>query len=386
MKLFKSFSILLFALFTVPVWAASFPVTITDVAGRTVTIDQPPQYVALSTGRDFPLLEILYQKQAAKHLVAWRDDIKLDAPSMYEADLRVYPSLKNVPFIGQIKSGGFDVARFLELKPRPNVFLMDLSDIQPAKASGIIKTLGDAGIKVIAIDFRNQPVTNTLKSILTVGKALGREKQADAFVHYYRTQLNRILSTIQNLPVSERNQSVFLERAAGYSGSCCRTFGNGNMGQYISLLGAKNVALLPLHGAFTGQMSPETVIVKQPDVYIMQTAGWTNKKGQVLNGIPLGYTPNWASIQNATEQLMARPWLKALQAYQNRRVYSIYMPFYNSPYNLTAIEFFAKWIYPHAFADLHPDQTFAYMNAHFADRKVSGVFGIDNFQVMQGKH
>jgi iron complex transport system substrate-binding protein len=368
-------------------WAGTgFPLTITDVAGRSITLLHKPEYVALSTGRDFPLLEILYQKQAAKHLVAWRNDMKLDAPSMYRMDLNIYPRLKNIPFIGQIKSGGFDVERFLELKPRPNVFLMDISDIKPAEENGIIKTLSAAGIKVIAIDFRNKPVENTLKSILSVGKALGREKQAKAFVSYYRQQLHSILSTIAALPKLKRNQRVFLERAAGYSDACCHTFGNGNMGQYISLLSADNIALLPLRGAFTGQMSPETVIVQQPDVYIMQTAGWVNKKGQVLNGIPLGYAPNWPAIKMATKQLMARPWLQALKAYQDHRVYSIYMPFYNSPYNLTAIEFFAKWIYPQAFANLHPDQTFIYMNKTFADKNVTGVFGLDNFDVLKTTH
>ncbi len=387
MNVFKVASAILLMLFAFPSWAnGEFPITIKDVAGRTVTIAHKPEYVALSTGRDFPLLEILYQKQAAQHLVAWRDDMKLDAPSMYRMDLHFYPHLKDVPFIGQIKSGGFDVERFLELKPRPNVFLMDISDIKPAEENGIIQTLSAAGITVIAIDFRNKPVANTLKSILTVGKALGREKQAQAFVTYYRTQLHTILSTIAALPKAQRNQPVFLERAAGYSEACCHTFGNGNMGQYIALLHADNIALLPLRGSFTGQMSPETVIVKQPAVYIMQTAGWVNKKGQVLNGIPLGYNPNWSAIKVATQHLMARPWLRALKAYQTHRVYSIYMPFYNSPYNLTAIEFFAKWLYPQAFSSLHPDQTFIYMNKTFADKTVSGVFGLDNFDVLKTAH
>ncbi len=94
-------------------WAETFPVTITDVAGRVVTIEHKPQYVALSTGLVFPLLTLLYQGKTLDHLVAWRNDMKNNAPSMYRYYLRQFPRLASVPQIGQIKSGSFDLAKFL---------------------------------------------------------------------------------------------------------------------------------------------------------------------------------------------------------------------------------------------------------------------------------
>ncbi len=37
-------------------------------------------------------------------------------------------------------------------------------------------------------------------------------------------------------------------------------------------------------------MSPETIITASTDVYIMQSAGWIDKKtGKATHGIPLGY-------------------------------------------------------------------------------------------------
>ncbi|WP_338090346.1 hypothetical protein [Photobacterium swingsii] len=129
-------------------------------------------------------------------------------------------------------------------------------------------------------------------------------------------------------------------------------------------------------------MSPETVITAQPDVYIMQTTGWINKDGQPTHGIPLGYQPNEKAIQKATQGLMDRSWLKALTAYQNNHVYSIYMPFYNSPYNLVAMEYFAKWLHPEVFTALDPEKTFEEMNQKFGDRHVSGLFGQNNAEAM----
>ena len=354
-----------------------FPVTITDVAGRTVTIEHKPKYIALSTGLVFPLLTILYQDNAVKHLVAWRNDLKTNAPSMYRYYLTQFPDLKKVPLIGKIKEGGFDLAKFLDLRPRPSVFLMDISDIRPAESEGMIRILKKDGITVIAVDFRHSPIKDTLKTVMTVAKALGRVKQGEAFVHYYQQHLALLLNKINRLD-KNNHPSVFIERDAGYSLGEYRTFGNGNMGDFLKLLQARNAALPLLHGLFTASVSPENIILANPNLYIMQTAGWVDKKGNVLNGIPLGYNANVSDIKEANEKIMERQWFPALSAYQHKKIYSIYMPLYNSPYNLTAIEFFAKWLYPQTFSTLNPEHSFIQINKLFADEKVSGVFGMNN--------
>lgn len=363
-------------------FAAAYPVTVTDVAGRTITFDHQPQNIALSTSRIFPLLEIIYQQSAAKHLIAARDDMQFSAPSMYANYIKQYPSLKHIPKIGLIKSGEFDAERFINLKPKPDLFIVDLSNIKLAQDNGLLKKLNAAGIKVIAVDFRENPIKNTVKSVETVAKAVGREAQGQAFAHYYLTHIANIEQALAQSP-NLKPKKVFIERAAGYSDSCCRTFAGGNMGAYIPFLKAINIADKPLKGAVTGQMSPETVITAQPDVYIMQTTGWINDKGQPTHGIPLGYTPNPAAIKTATSALMDRNWLQAISAYQTKDVYSIYMPFYNSPYNLVAMEYFAKWIHPNIFKNLNPEKTFEEMNKQFGHRKISGDFGQNNFKAMQ---
>ncbi|OBU27913.1 cobalamin ABC transporter substrate-binding protein [Photobacterium kishitanii] len=369
-------------LWSLPSFAATYPITVTDVAGRTITFNHPPQNIALSTSRIFPLLEIIYQQDAAKHLVAARNDMQVSAPSMYANYIKHYPSLKNVAKIGLIKSGEFDAERFINLKPKPDLFIVDLSNIKLAQDNGLLKKLAAAGIKVIAVDFRENPIKNTVRSVESVAKAVGREAQGQAFARYYLDHVAELQKKLAQYP-NLKPKKVFIERAAGYSDSCCRTFAGGNMGAYIPFLKAINIADKPLDGAVTGQMSPETVITAHPDVYIMQTTGWVNDKGQPTHGIPLGYNPNPAAIKAATSALMDRDWLQAVSAYQTKNVYSIYMPFYNSPYNLVAMEYFAKWIHPNVFKDLNPEKTFEEMNKQFGHRIVSGDFGQNNFKAMQ---
>lgn len=366
------------------VLADTFPVTVTDVAGRTVTIEKEPQNIALSTGRVFPLLEMIYQDKAADRLAGWRDDMRVSAPSMYRDYLKIYPQLKDVVKIGKVKSGEFDTERFINMKRRPDLFVLDISNVKLAKEKGLITKLDKLGIKVLAIDFRENPIINTVQSVTTLATALGHKAQGEKFATYYNKHINALSEKIAALPASKHNRKVFIERAAGYRESCCKTFATGNMGAYIPFLKAINIADKPLKGAITGQMSTESVITYQPDVYIMQTTGWIDKDGNPKAGIPFGYAPlNKPAIKKATSDIMQRPWLKAVSAYQNKNVYSIYMPFYNSPYNIVAIEYFAKWIYPEQFKDLDPAKTFEEMNLRFANRKVQGSFGQDNFKVIE---
>ena len=372
------------AFFSYSVLADTFPVTVRDVAGRTITIDKQPEKIALSTGRLLPLLEIMYQKDAVKHLVAWRDDMRVSAPSMYASYIKDYPELKNILKIGKIKSGEFDAERFIDMPNKPDLFVVDLSNIKLAEDKGLIAKLDKAGIKVLAVDFREHPIKNTLQSVTSLATALGRKEQGQHFADYYQQHIKAITNTVASLPEAEKHKKVFIERAAGYNTSCCRTFSAGNMGAYIPFLGAINIADKPLKGAVSGQMSPESVIVAQPNVYIMQTTGWIDKEGNATAGIPLGYAPiNNAAIKKSTQSLMDRPWLKAVNAYQHHNVYSIYMPFYNSPYNLVAIEYFAKWIHPEEFKNLDPERTFEEMNSRFGNRKATGIFGQNNTEAMK---
>lgn len=379
-----AYALLSLVVFSSSAMADTYPVTVTDVAGRTITLEHQPQNIALSTGRVFPLLEIMYQKKAADHLVAWRDDMRVSAPSMYASYIKDYPQLKNVLKIGKIKSGEFDAERFINMKNKPDLFVVDLSNIKLAEEKGLLKKLDEAGIKVLAIDFREKPVKNTVKSVTSLATALGYKAEGQAFAKYYQQHVQMIKDKLATLSTKELNKKVFIERAAGYDGSCCNTFAAGNMGAYIPFLHATNIAEKPLKGAVTGKMSPESVIIAQPDVYIMQTTGWIDKKGNATAGIPFGYAPlNDAAIAKATSSLMNRPWLKAVKGYQDHDVYSIYMPFYNSPYNLVAMEYFAKWIHPELFKSLNPEKTFEEMNKRFADRDASGIFGQNNFKAMQ---
>ena len=110
---------------------------------------------------------------------------------------------------------------------------------------------------------------------------------------------------------------------------------------------------------------PETVISLQPDVYIMQTSSWKDEKGHSRGqGVTLGYPPvNSKFVKKEQATLLNRTWFKAINAKSTNNVHFIWMNLHNSPYNIIAIEYFAKWIYPNLFKTLNPDKTFQDINS-----------------------
>ena len=84
-----------------------------------------------------------------------------------------------------------------------------------------------------------------------------------------------------------------------------------------------------------------------------------------------------ASAQAAFAKVLARPEFKDLRPIREGQAHGLWHDFYNSPYNILAIEALAKWINPAKFKDLDPQQTMAEMNKQFLDTPLAGQYWID---------
>lgn len=96
--------------------------------------------------------------------------------------------------------------------------------------------LEKAGIAVLFVDFRVNPLQGTRDSMTALGQALGREAQASTFVDFYNRHVERITRTLGTLDDSQR-PGVFLELLAGVWANPGHTTGKGGMGELIRLVG-----------------------------------------------------------------------------------------------------------------------------------------------------
>lgn len=83
--------------------------------------------------------------------------------------------------------------------------------------------------------------------------------------------------------------------------------------------------------------------------------------------LPLGYAVKPEAVKAQAQTLLARPGVSQIPAVQEKRAYGVYHHFYNHPWNIVGMEYLAKDIYPQAFGDLNPDETYHYIVRHFTD-------------------
>ena len=82
------------------------------------------------------------------------------------------------------------------------------------------------------------------------------------------------------------------------------------------------------------------------------------------------------TAQASLKHVLKRPEFVELRAVREGNVHGLWHDFYNSPYNILAIEAMARWIHPERFADLDPQLTLAEINRQFLDTPLAGQYWI----------
>lgn len=346
-------------------------VTVTDIAGRTVTVPDDVQRVVLGEGRLFFALSLLEGQKPFDRIVGWQGDFRKLDPQTYATYQAKFPQVDKIPLIGNTSADSISPEKVLTLNPQLAIF--GLSGHGPGKESELVNQLQKAGVPVVFVDFRTSPLKNTLPSMELLGKVLNREQQAQDYIRFYQDNIKRVTDVTKDIPEQDKPK-VFIELRASTADECCRSAGNGNMGDFIDQAGGVNIAKPLLPGPL-GQVNLEKVIASQPDVYLVSGGGKPAKAGDPQPaGLVLGAqtTPEQASA--SLKPLLARKGISTLKAVEDGRSFGIWHNYYNSPYNVLAVQVFAKAFYPQKFADLNPQQTQKQLYKQFLAVEPTGTY------------
>lgn len=346
--------------------------TFTDVAGREVTIpdDKKIERILLGEGRFIQAVALLEGDKPLERIVGWQGDFKKLDPQTYNVYKEKFPEIEKISLIGNSTPESVSDEKVLSI--HPDVAIFGLTGHGPGIDSNLVKYLEQSGVPVVFIDFRSAPLKNTVPSMRILGQAIQREEEAEKFIEFYETELKRVTDITQNIPEEEKT-SVFIELKAGTSPSCCGTAGNGNMGDFVDLAGGNNIAKALLPGAL-GKINIEKLIVADPDVYIASGSILPNKG---LPGVPFGMETTPEEARAGLKSVLNRTGIAHLTAIQNERVFGVWHNYYNSPYNILAIQNFAKWFYPEKFAELDPQETLERMHQEFLAVDPVGTYWVD---------
>ncbi|MDM3810579.1 ABC transporter substrate-binding protein, partial [Proteus mirabilis] len=82
---------------------------------------------------------------------------------------------------------------------QPDLIIFDIGLLSKLKDSGVLTQLEKVGIPVLIIDFRQQPLTNTVASMALLGKVFDEQPNADAFIRLYQQRLELVRQRVATL-------------------------------------------------------------------------------------------------------------------------------------------------------------------------------------------
>ncbi|MCA6219624.1 ABC transporter substrate-binding protein [Photorhabdus antumapuensis] len=360
-------------LILLPVFAQAKEITVKDVAGREVKIDAPVNRVMLADSRVLIALNILHPDNPLKGIVAWDNALEIKSPDLATAYEKDFPQLRDIPVFPNPYQSDFNVEKALTYKP--DLVIFDIALQTKLNDSGTIILLEKTGIPVIFIDFRQYPLINTIPSMILLGKIFNEEESAQKFIEFYQERMKIINQRVGTLG-KEQRPPVFIERHAGMLGAehCCKTFGNGNFGEFVTAAGGDNLGARWFSG-IDGEVNEEQLIVSNPEFYLMTAADWDKVRSGSFS-VPLGYTGNLKQSQERLKKLLTRPKLSVLRAFREKQVIALYHQYYDTPFNIIAVEIIAKFLHPKLFEDIDPQADSLYLHKTFTALDGNGVFWV----------
>ncbi|WP_339118124.1 ABC transporter substrate-binding protein [Halomonas sp. BMC6] len=339
--------------------AIAAPITVTDIAGRQITLDAPAERVILGEGRQIYLLGMLEPDAPLAHVVGWREDFSQADPDNYQRYLERFPEMASIPTFGGFKDGTFDVEQAASLNP--DLILMNIEAKAATEDAAYDDKLAELDIPIVYVDFREDPIENTIPSMRLIGQLMNDEAAAEEFITFAEAQLARVTEVIEQ--ANPERPRVFVDRAGGYSDECCMSFGPANFGEYVTLAGGTNIANGIIPASF-GNLNPEQIIAANPQHVVVTGGSWD------------AYVPggDWVGVGPGADQAQAREKLQALttrtamtgiDAVETGNVHAIWHQFYNSPYYFVAVQQLAKWFHPELFEDLDPEATLEELHDRF---------------------
>ena len=242
--------------------SVSYPLTVTDQAGREVTIKSEPKKIISGY---YISTSVLIALDLDEKMVGIES--KAEKRAIYKL---ASPELLNLQQVGTAKE--LDIEACVALEP-------DLL-ILPIKLKSVISTLEELGLTVIFVDPENQEKLNSM--IELIGTATNKNKEAESLLGFISNQQSYLTETLK----SETAPTVYL---AGNSSLLSTAGENMYQSDMIRLAGGVNVAN-EIEDDYWSEIDYEQLLAWNPE-YIILAADASYTVEDVLSD------PNLSSVE-----------------------------------------------------------------------------------------
>ncbi|EIC85215.1 ABC transporter substrate-binding protein [Serratia sp. M24T3] len=340
--------------------------TVVDIYQRKVEVPDNPQRIILGESRMLYSLALIENGDPSAHVVGWPGDMLHYDPQSWQLYVKAFPHIATIPQLGTVSYDQMSVENILALKP--DLVILPRYAKRPSSEGTVEAQLTKAEVPFIYVDFRVDPLHNTVPSLRLLGEVLNTQQKAGRFIEFYQQHMQYISRTLATYKGPK--PKVMLQLHLGRKESCCTTVGKGNLADLLEFAGGQNIAKNMFKGVY-GEMNPESVIIANPDIYM--TTGMSG--AEKPDDLQLGPLVSREQAEESFRNLMSKqPILSSLRAVKDGKAYSLWHNFYLSPYHLLDVEMFAKAFYPQLFASLDPQQTLQQMYQQFLPIPLTGTY------------
>lgn len=279
---------------------SAFPIAVTDVLARRVTIGRPPQrIVSLAPSHT----EQLFAIGAGERVVG---------VTLYD---NYPPPVQRLARVGGYVAKSISIEKIVSLRPD---LVLSRGEIQRAA----ITALQQIGIAVVALEPKN--FDEVYATIILLGRLTERLQQAKQVVAGMRRQVTRIRYKVAQIPVAQRARVFYKAYDEPLIAAGPSTF----IGHVIEMAGGINI-FSDVKESYP-QVSAEEVLRRDPTVILGPAGGGVN-----VSAIPPLRRPGWGH----------------LSAVKNRRLYVLDDDLVSrpGPRLATALEVVARVLYPDRF-------------------------------------
>lgn len=342
-------------------------VTVNDLAGRQVSVKVPVERIILQSsgsGGAFYTLFALDGKDAAEKIVGWDSGLKMYRHWIWQKFSKAVPALKDIPDIGYVYKGSFNVEKVITLKPD----VVIVSPFAYERGKDLFGKIEKAGIPVVVIDYHTETLKTHLATIDLLGTLLGKEKRAQELANFYKEQVNKVYARLEK--IKKPKPKVYVECGMKGPSEYSNTYGSYMWGALIEKCGGINIAKGKIEK--WGPINPEYLLSINPDVIIITGSYWP----KTSHSMKLGYYANIGESKKLLEAFKERAGWNTLKAVNNGRFYSIHHGLSRDIWDFVPIQFMAKCFYPEEFKDLDPVESFKEFHRKFLPVEYSGVWMI----------
>jgi len=227
--------------------------TITDMAGRTVTV---PQTIATLCATGQPGAVMLYTL-CPEMLVAWNSELETDSLSYISETYAV------LPVIGSMQGGKTAVnpETVLALAPDVIIYMTTLTKNTAAKADELQAQMG---IPVVTVSF---DLTSMGESYRFLGSILGCSEKAETLAAFCDTLIGDIAEKAQTIAAEDQVTFYYTSGGSGLQTSP----GGTNHTEMFEFVGGINVVDLPVESNGRLKVDMERILAWDPDVIIAST-------------------------------------------------------------------------------------------------------------------